>query len=190
MPGMTVQVRDATPDDATRIAEVHVESWQGAYRGLIPQEVLDRLEVSAARVGGWQRNIETAPGMVLVADADRPVIGFAHVGPTRDQDGDPARTGELTTIYLLPAYWGRGTGRLLMDAAVSRLAAAGYTDATLWVLDTNERARRFYAAAGWIFDGTARVEERGSYSLSEVRYRRPLSHELGSRDRGPRLSRA
>ena len=175
--GMTVVVRDAEPADAVRMAQVHVESWRGAYRGLIPQNVLDRLDVSA-RTELWIRLIggtDPLRGATLIAELDGQVIGFAHVGQTRDEDGDPVRTGELSAIYLRPGSWGRGAGRALMDEAISRLATAGYTDATLWVLDTNKRARRFYTAAGWSADGTAKVDERDGYSLSELRYRRQLS---------------
>jgi GNAT superfamily N-acetyltransferase len=175
--GMAVLIRDAEPDDAETIAAVHVESWRGAYRGLIPQEVLDGLDV-AARTAGWLRTMErTDPvrGAVLVAESGGQIIGFVHVRSTRDADDDPSRTAELTTMYLVPRAWGQGAGRALMDAAVSRLATAGYADATLWVLDTNERARRFYAAAGWTPDGAVRTEEARGATLNEVRYRRPLT---------------
>jgi GNAT superfamily N-acetyltransferase len=176
---MAVHVRDAAPDDAAEIAQVHVESWRGAYRGLMPQEVLDGLDV-AARASMWTRIMDrSGPAerrAVLVVESDRAIIGFACVEPTRDPDGDAARTGEVAAIYLAPDAWGRGAGRALMTAAVSRLAAFGYADATLWVLDTNERARRFYAAAGWLPDGTTKTDdEEAGYSLSEVRYRRSLT---------------
>jgi GNAT superfamily N-acetyltransferase len=169
-------VRDAEPGDAPDMARVHVASWRGAYRGLMPQEVLDGLDVSV-RTSLWIRimnRTDPARGAVLVVEDGERIIGFAGVGPTRDPDADPARTGEVTAIYLLPEAWGRGAGRLLMGESVSRLAACGYADATLWVLDTNERARRFYAAAGWVPDGTAKVDGGEGYSLSEVRYRRSL----------------
>ena len=174
---MAVLVRDAEPGDAADMARVHVASWRGAYRGLMPQDVLDRLDVSV-RTSLWIRimnRTDPARGAVLVVEDDGQIIGLAGVGPTRDSDSDPARTAELSAIYLLPEAWGRGAGRLLMEEAVSRLAACGYADATLWVLDTNERARRFYAAAGWVPDGTAKVDGREGYSLSEVRYRRVLT---------------
>ena len=40
-----VALRDATPDDAHAIATVHVASWQVAYRGFMPDAVLDGLSV-------------------------------------------------------------------------------------------------------------------------------------------------
>ena len=38
-------VRAATPADAAAIAGVHVRSWQAAYRGIVPDEVLDGLSL-------------------------------------------------------------------------------------------------------------------------------------------------
>jgi hypothetical protein len=62
-----------------------------------------------------------------------------------------------------------------MDAALQGLAGAGFTAATLWVLESNARARRFYEACGWSADGTAKVDDSRGFPLSEVRYRRSLS---------------
>lgn len=47
--------------------------------------------------------------------------------------------------------------------------------ATLWVLETNERARRFYEIAGWLPDGATKTEMRGSVELREVRYHASLT---------------
>lgn len=92
------------------------------------------------------------------------------VQASRDEDG--AGVGEVTAIYLLDSHWGQGAGRELMAAAVEHLGAAGFTEATLWVLESNARARRFYEAAGWRPDGTVKVDESRGFPLREVRYRR------------------
>lgn len=83
---------------------------------------------------------------------------MAGYGPSRDADADPGRTGQLATMYLLPQAWGTGTGRELMAAVVDGLTALGYAEATLWVLDSNDRGRRFYARRdSWVEDGITRV---------------------------------
>ena len=53
-------------------------------------------------------------------------------------------------------------------------ATRGYASAVLWVLVTNERARRFYEIAGWSCDGTEKSEPFGPATLTETRYGRPL----------------
>jgi GNAT superfamily N-acetyltransferase len=174
MPGETIV--PASVADADEIGAMHVRSWQGAYRGLMPQEYLDQLD-PVQRADRWRRilrDVDSYRGGVLIATTAAGVVGFTAYGPTRDDDGDPGRTGEVTAIYLLPETWGKGTGRRLMAAALENLTAAGYTDATLWVLDTNARARTFYAAGGWVEDGAVKHDDRHGFPLTEVRYRRGL----------------
>ena len=201
-------IRAARVADAAQIAVVHVRSWQGAYRGLLPQAYLDRLD-PAHRVGRWERALaEVSAGPagadargaddagrtdnagrtgdagragvedraartgVLVADVGGDLLGFASYSPSRDSDADPGRVGEIGAIYLLPSAWSKGIGRQLMDATLACLAAAGFTQATLWVLDSNVRARRFYEAGGWSADGGQKLDESRGFPITQVRYRR------------------
>jgi GNAT superfamily N-acetyltransferase len=87
-------------------------------------------------------------GVLVVAAEGGEIAGFASFGPSRDRDTDPRVTGDVFAIYADPDAWRTGTGRALMGSAVAELARLGYADAILWVLDTNDRARRFYALAG------------------------------------------
>jgi ribosomal protein S18 acetylase RimI-like enzyme len=176
-----MRVRRAEVGDAAAIARVHVGSWQVAYRGLIPQDYLDRLDPEERREM-WERGL-AAPRWPLAGtlvaegrlgiDGIDGVVGFAHIGPSRDDDADPT-VGEVSAIYALAAVWGTGVGRALMDASLAGLAEAGYAEATLWVLDTNARARRFYEAAGWRPDGTVKVDATRGFPLAETRYRRSM----------------
>jgi hypothetical protein len=56
-------------------------------------------------------------------------------------------------------------------AACARLRDQGLTRASLWVIAGNSRARRFYEAGGWIFDGATRTDTVGATVIEEVRYR-------------------
>jgi GNAT superfamily N-acetyltransferase len=76
-----------------------------------------------------------------------------------------------------PTRWGHGYGRALFTSAVRGLKGAGFSDATLWVLATNDQARRFYEIAGWRPDGAIKVEECGQVLLNEARYRRVIREE-------------
>ena len=73
-----------------------------------------------------------------------------------------------------PDAWGTGKGRQLHDGALAALAASGSTVVTLWVLTSNDRARRFYSHHGWQLDGAKKVVELDGVTLSEVRYKRAL----------------
>ena len=86
----------------------------------------------------------------------------------------PPSTCEIDLLYTHPRAWGRGVGRLLLDAGEAVLREGGCTEATLWTEERNERARRVYEAAGWRPDGE--VEERvwNGAPLTELRYRKAL----------------
>lgn len=166
-------VRLATERDVEAVAVVQARTWQAAYRGLIPQEYLDRLDPQR-RQHAWLQWLRgnPAPAALFVLEHDTDgVVGFINVAPSRDPDTDPRLVGEVQACYILPEQWGQGGGRLLMETALRRLHDAGYREVVLWVLDTNERARRFYEAGGWRADGSTKTDPSHGYPRVEVRYR-------------------
>lgn len=165
--GQPPTIRPATDDDAYGIALVHVTSWQTAYRGLIPDEVLDHLSVSE-RTERWRRLLrEPTEGHTLVAAHDGEILGWASFGRGRDEgmvDG-----GELWGLYVLPDALSSGVGHALITAAETGLRGAGFRSAYLWVLDGNDRAAAFYERHDWKADGTLKHDQRGSLTLIERR---------------------
>ncbi|HUZ81102.1 MAG TPA: GNAT family N-acetyltransferase [Gaiellaceae bacterium] len=165
-----MEVRLATEGDADGIARVQERAWQTAYRHVFPVEELER--------GGfiqpqrWRDRIARPPTgwTTFVAERDSVVNGFASVGPSRDERG----IGELYAIYVRPEEWSTGTGRALIERAELELRGA-YSEATLWVLEDNPRARAFYERAGWSPDGERKSEERWGVRAPEVRYRKSLT---------------
>lgn len=166
------EVREGTVADAAAIAAVHDRSWQQAYRGIAPDELLDNLD-QVARTERWHGTLERDEGRVLVAELDGEVVGVVHVLASRDAEAGP-RCGEIEAIHLDPRVWDRGIGRALMEAALAHLADEGFSEVTLWVLVGNERAMRFYDRCGFAPDGAERINDGRGVPLAEVRYRRPL----------------
>ena len=99
-----------------------------------------------------------------------PVTGFVSFGPTRDDDTDSATVGEVMTFYLDPTAFGSGGADLLMSAVLVALRAAHFLTATLWVLRTNARARRFYERRGWRPDGASKLHDWEAFVATDVRY--------------------
>ena len=166
-----VTIRTATVDDAPAIAQVHIASWREAYEGIVPAENLSALD-PAAREAKWVENLRTGPDegvRTWVADNGSRILGFAAVGPARDEDAARGQE-ELYSMYLDPAMWGKGVARDLMRTVLADLAPG--TPMTLWVLADNARGRQFYRRHGFTPDGAERMEEFGGTPLLEVRYRR------------------
>ena len=170
-------IRRASVEDVDSICDLHLRSWQAFYRGLIPDGVLDDFAATQDDRNARRRlEIATAGSGVStwVALHGTMIVGFALTNRSRDDDASPD-TGEVSAVYVLPGFVGRGVGRLLLAHAVRDLADQGYTRATLWVLESNARARRFYEIAGWRPDGAAKTEVRPGGRLHEVRYEREIT---------------
>jgi GNAT superfamily N-acetyltransferase len=168
---VTLRIREAEPKDAASIAEIHVRSWQDAYRGQLTDDYLDDLNVEE-RLEQHRQSLESPmpEWRTWLAEEDGRPAAFAVTGPSQDSDADP-KTAELYAIYLQPERLGTGLGRTLFEHAVGDLRNRGFTTATLWVLETNERARRFYEVAGWKPDGTVTTERVDCEMRPTVRYR-------------------
>ena len=95
------------------------------------------------------------------------IVGVVLAGPDPD---DPA-VGHLARLYVDPERWGAGIGTALHNAAVADLVHHGFPTATLWVLEDNVRARRWYERLGW--NQTARrkptFQPAGIYDAQYVR---------------------
>jgi GNAT superfamily N-acetyltransferase len=149
----TVSIRRAVPEDAEALAHLHVDVWDDAYTGLMPQGILDdRREKVAERVTRWQEILEQSRS-VLLAEDEEGVVGFASTGPARDNDMEELL--ELYSLYVRAAYWGTGVGYALFESTVGDRAAY------LWVLAGNERAIRFYERQGFRLDGTQDEHDEG-----------------------------
>lgn len=175
-----VRVRPARAEDARGIAGIHVRSWRATYAGTVSAAALDRLDVDQRAVVWTRRLAASGPGQTtLVAEVAGRLAGFLLLGPTPDDDHDPATTGQVLAVHVDPDVTGHGIGGALLSRAVAALADAGYRAATLWAVSDNRRARRFYERAGWTPDGAKRreplaVEGEAGDDVTVVRYRLAL----------------
>jgi GNAT superfamily N-acetyltransferase len=172
-----VVIRRASPADVHAVADLHVRAWQWAYRGQLPDSLLDGL-ASEPRERWWGRvvsgDLRASGHRLWVAERGPRLIGFVALGPTMDP-GAPITVGEVYAMYVEPDVVGTGVGRELLAHAVGELRLVDFVGATLWVLETNARARRFYEMAGWVPDGATKEERAQGALLREVRYRIDLS---------------
>ena len=168
------KVRPATVRDAKAIAEIHVASWQTAYKDLMPEEDLKSLSVDK-RQAFWREAIEYSEPQLLVATEADELVGFVGFDRSRDK-GTKSTTGEIWALYVVPAHWRQGAGLALWDGAREGLKEEGCTQVTSWVLLGNERALGFYEhAAGFKRDmASLKTVAIGSVKLEEIRLKREV----------------
>jgi GNAT superfamily N-acetyltransferase len=147
-------IRPAGPVDAEALAHLHLDVWDDAYTGLMPQGILDdRREKVAERVERWREILTTGGEPTYVAVGADGLVGFATAG--RGRDNDLAVELELKALYVRATHWGTGVGYALLETAI------GDRSAYLWVLAANERAIRFYERQGFRLDGTRDEHDEG-----------------------------
>ena len=163
-------LRDARPQDALAIAQVHVRAWQAGYRGLISAESLDKMKAEERAPRYTLGLVDPDQPATLVAEAPD-VVGFVTIAPARGAD---AGSGEVAALHVDPAYWRQKIGAELLEAAHRRLAERGFTRAVLWLLVGNERALRFYQRHGWVPNGRTQTLEVWGVVLDEMQLERQL----------------
>ena len=168
---MTTSIRAAIPADAQAIASLNVRAWRWAYAGLVPDALLEGLSVERNEARCREHLADSPAGMrTWVAERAGRVVGFVNAGPSRDADAATG-TGEVYAIYVDPREVRTGVGRALFAHAVESLRQQGCRIVTLRVLVGNQRACRFYEAAGGPLDGATQVARYDGTPLDEMRYR-------------------
>ena len=160
-------IRKATLDDCFELARIHVKSWQQAYESLVPKSYLDGLSVEK-RAKTWETVIKQETRTVLLDVPDQSVAGFCANGPYGDEDGSDD-WGTIGAIYYLREFWGKGFAGVLLKESLRDLTERGYPVVALWVLAGNLRAASFYEKHGFTRDGMTKSEDRGYFSLDEIR---------------------
>lgn len=171
---MSPTIRKGNVDDARDMAVIAVTAWREAYRDLMPGELLRQsVEKREARFREVLTGIDDSERRTWVCEVDGAVVGYVSTGPSRD---DPAGqdVAEVYAVYFLPEHWGAGLAHPLQDHALADLRERGFAAVTLWVLTTNDRARRFYERAGFALDVESVVKELMGFELPHTRYRLEL----------------
>jgi GNAT superfamily N-acetyltransferase len=137
-------LRAARRDEAALIAGIQERSATVAYAHIFPPE-----RYPFPRGGVLARcaaALQDPAAQTIVAEIDREPVGFACVRPEW-----------LETLYVVPERWGAGVAPALHDWALEVVRELGSERCSLWVLEDNARARRFYERRGWCEDGRTRV---------------------------------
>ncbi len=154
-------VRKALLQDADGFVRAHEEAWDATI-GPIVGRALGELAPYDDRVARYRAGLAEPPAQtgVWVAEHEGKILGVA------------VRAGsELKDLYVVPAAWGSGTAKALMDAVLADSRADAVREVVLWVGEANSRARRFYEREGWTPSGETRASVLGPV---EVQYRLPL----------------
>jgi putative acetyltransferase len=125
---MSIRIRDATPADIPRLAELVAASYRDSFLPIIGEAGL-ALRRPAFFI---ERFAAEWPHVRVACDEADDLLAMAEV-----------RDGTLDMLFLKPGSTGNGIGQLLLADAEARGAGQ------LECFAMNAGARRFYARAGW-----------------------------------------
>jgi ribosomal protein S18 acetylase RimI-like enzyme len=166
-----IDIRYASSGDAEALGEIQSLSWRAAYKGIVPDDVL-KTYTPEVRKKAFEGFLDAGSSMNAIALFDGCPAGFVCFEKCRDTDAD-ALTGEVWGIYVKPGYWRRGIGTGLLFWAMEELKNRGFNSVSLWVLEENAEARKFYEYQGFKQDGERKELEVGK-TLTVVRYVREI----------------
>lgn len=164
LPASAVAVRPATPGDLPGLQEVARCTWGATYSGKIPDADIERFLAANYTMEALSQVLERLGEGILVAVQGTRVIGYATCGVNREG------IGELFAIDVLPECQRRGIGRRLWEAVIGHLRSLGVPEMALWVLASNNGARRFYERQ-WAQVFGIRTFPVGEGQIEEVGYR-------------------
>jgi GNAT superfamily N-acetyltransferase len=165
---MTVTVRTATSADIEAIAGIHVQSWQSAYRGVVPDDILGSMNAQRS-MPGWQNTLDSFPGNLTVAQDEAGILGFCCAGAVVDSGKNHPYAFQIYGLHVRPDRHRQGAGSLLLGRAFERMHTLGLAGAVVWTLAPLVQSRRFYEKHGGVVVKTG-VWTAGGRPIEEVAY--------------------
>ena len=132
-------IRNAEKEDVRQIAEILVEDWQKAYRGIMDDAFLDAMNVSKR----YEVEGKRYQKYVVAADGNE-ILGYAWLEASADEPADC----EVVALYIRYAKRNHGIGKRLMQYAVHHFREIGKKTMIVWCLKENGESRKFYEKVG------------------------------------------
>ena len=169
-----IELRQATPDDALTVAQLHIAGWRDGYADLLPSSFLESLDIHQ-RAENWKKHLGDG-SIVWIATYNTAPAGVVSFGPPLNPIPHPnphglTACGEITMIYTLGQFYRLGVGTALFRHACDCLKREGYTRIYLWVLEDNKKGRAFYdRMGGHVVDNALQIATIGNAEFREIAY--------------------
>lgn len=144
---MTAETKILLPAiaDADALAGIQILSFRQTYKGILPDDYLNRLDAEAIRQDFIQKISDPEKLLVIAHNGDS-IAGYAYISAQRMEE--LPFSAELIELYLHPAYTGKGIGKQIFQHITAVLADRGWTSFNVWALCANKGACGFYEAMG------------------------------------------
>lgn len=144
------KIRKAESSDLLKIARVHVDCWRTTYKGIVPNEILDRMsyEKSAEKWSGFFSGAAEGAARIFLLDHKSDTVGFCAGGQIRKSS---KRTegyfGEIKAVYILDGHQRKGYGTEFVRTIEEIFIKYGIFSYIIWVLKESS-SKEFYKKLG------------------------------------------
>ena len=161
-------IREATVNDAARLAEIDVISSRYAYQNIVSNECLYTDLTVENRIPVYKRWItEKRFGIYVYEDSETGIIkGMMGIGMCEDEDKKGAF--ELHFLYVDPDDLRMGIGSEMLRFFEQKGKERGCPEFVIWVLEENKMGRNFYEKNSYCVDGKEKIFKR--WNKREIRY--------------------
>ena len=166
-------IREATVNDAARIAEIEVSSSRFAYKNVVSEECLFRDLNVQARIPVYERWINEKRFTLYVYEDENTGVVKGMMGIGKCEDEDKTDAFELHFIYLDPEFVRLGMGSKMLSFFEEKGKEQGFSNYVIWVLEENKNGIAFYVKNGYSPDGKEKIFKR--WNKKEIRYVKGLS---------------
>lgn len=142
---MPLHIRRAYEADVQAIARAHVACWEETYRGVLPDEAIDRVTL-AFRIDQWDQFVRDSSQSIYVAELDGEIVGFASAA--KNLDAESSYQAFLDTLYVRARAHRLGVARSLLSAIARAMLERGLQGMELLTLRDRNPACAFYERMG------------------------------------------
>lgn len=144
----------ATEEDLSEIVRIFLSCWHVAYVDVLTEDVRNAMNEKEAREL-WEASFSNSDREnFMVKDGDLAVAIFRT-----GIDPDDADTWHLFSLYVDPAFAGRGIGGKVLKEFFEDGRGKRKTRFSLWVFASNAPAKGLYMKNGFLPSGRTRIRE-------------------------------
>lgn len=141
-----IVIRNVTENDIPSIADIQINGWKTAYKGIIDDAFLNSVNLNE-KTKFFKNTYKN--GGFAAAELENEVVGFCRYFDNNDFSHDIQNVDcEITALYIKPDLKYNGIGTKLFRFVTDEFKIKNKTKMILWCLKDNEPSKKFYTKMG------------------------------------------
>ena len=149
-------IRNINENDIPSVAEIQVDGWKTAYKGIIDDIILNSMNKDE-KIERFKSNYQK--NGFIVAEFENKVVGFCRYSDNNEFTPNISNIDcELLALYVKPNLKYNGIGTKLFQFVINEFKSKNKTKMILWCLKNNEPSKKFYTKMGGKIIKERRIE--------------------------------